>query len=112
MRKKLLIVLSEDAPGHEEEYATWNAEHIEVMSMLPGIISAQAFRADAAFEEAMGERSHTPRYRHLNVFEVDADFPGPRAGTPLPDQPGGTGPNRPAPFMFVAVTDEFRKDQS
>ena len=110
MARKLLIVLSEDAAGHEEAYAAWNAEHVEVMALLPGIRSAQAFHIDAAFEEVIGERPETPRYRHLNVFEVDEDFPGPRPGTPVPDQPGGTRPNRPAPFLFVAVTDEHRKD--
>lgn len=110
MATKLLIVLSEDPPTDAEEYAAWNADHVEVMSMLPGIRSAQSFRVDETFEALMGERPETPRYRTLNIFEVDEDFPGPRPGTPIPDQPGGIGPNRPAPFMFVATTEKLGKE--
>ena len=76
MANRLLFVLSEDPadPTLVDAYVEWNAEHLRVMASLPGIVSAQGYRIDPAFETLIGERAETPRYRHLNVFEVEDGF--------------------------------------
>jgi hypothetical protein len=88
------IVLTNPAEGREAEFNEWfDNRHIHDSLAVPGFVSGQRFRLDAA---RFGE---TPRWQYLVLYEISLDGAQAsrdeafrRAGTPQMPNPGNLAP--------------------
>jgi hypothetical protein len=64
-----LLVFSNPAEGHEDEYNQWyDTVHLGEVLQVPGFMSAQRYRIDLAPGSPVSQR-------YLAVYEVEADNP-------------------------------------
>jgi hypothetical protein len=88
MAKFTFLVLTNAVPGREEEFDRWYTEqHIADVLRVPGVVSAQRFRA----AQAQPRGAAAPPWQYMALYECDAEpqavADGIRARIGTPDMP-------------------------
>lgn len=107
MPNRIIVSLAEDPDGLGDEFAAWMHHHAETAVQYRGIEASQYFRLEPANQVGLPDRPGSPQYRNLIIYEVSEDYERPDPDAPLPDPPGGLGPNRPAIFLFEPISERY-----
>ena len=68
MARHVFFVLTNAAPGRDDEYNRWHTEHLGDIVAVPGILSGQRFRLSATL-------TARAEYAYLVLYEVETDDP-------------------------------------